>query len=58
MAKVNEMAIGVINQAVDRKIIGNKVIINNAKEMFHFCKNHLQTENVLTRYKFFLYERK
>ena len=28
---------GVINRAIDRAIVGNKVVINNAEELFDFC---------------------
>ena len=45
--------IGVINQAIDRAILGNKVIINNAEDMFQYCKNHLEINEVLTKRKFF-----
>lgn len=45
--------IGVVNQAIDRAIIGNKVVINNAEEMFQFCKANLETNEVLSKRTFF-----
>ena len=45
---------GVLNRAVDRAIIGNKVIINNAKDMFKFCKENLEINEPLSKRSFLL----
>ncbi|VDI09049.1 Hypothetical predicted protein [Mytilus galloprovincialis] len=33
--------IGIVNRAIDRAIIGNKVIINNAEDLFKFCQKSM-----------------
>ena len=45
--------IGVINRAIDRAIIGNRVIINNAEDLYKYSQEHLEINEPLTKRKFF-----
>lgn len=45
--------IGVLNRAVDRAIIGKKVVINNTKDLFEFCQEKLILDEPYTKRNFF-----
>jgi hypothetical protein len=44
--------IGVLNRAVDRAIIGKKVIINNAKDLYEFCHETLELDDLYNKRNF------
>jgi hypothetical protein len=46
--------IGVLNRLVERAITGNKVIINNAEDLFTFCEANLKLNEILSKRNFFL----
>lgn len=45
--------IGVLNRAVDRAIIGKKVVINNTKDLFEFFQEKLILDEPYTKRNFF-----
>lgn len=45
--------IGVLNRAVDRAIIGKKVVINNTKDLFEFSQEKLILDEPYTKRNFF-----
>ena len=47
---------GVFNRAVDRAIIGKKVVINDAQDLFTYAKSNLELDETFTKRKFFLVE--
>ena len=46
--------IGVINKSLDMAILGRRVIINNATDMFDFCQEKLIKDEPLSKRNFFL----
>jgi hypothetical protein len=46
--------IGHVNKLLDRAIIGNQVIINNAVDMYNYCADHLTVDELTSKRQFFL----
>lgn len=42
-----------LNRALDRAIIGNKVIMNSAEDVYSYCHSHLEIDDELSTRKFF-----
>ena len=47
--------IGVLNRAIDRAIIGTKVIINNTEDLFKFCEENLVLDELFTKRRNFMF---
>ncbi|WAR17806.1 VRTN-like protein, partial [Mya arenaria] len=47
---------GVFNRAVDRAIIGRKVVINDAHDLFNYAKSNLELDDTFAKRKFFFVE--
>ncbi|XP_060573349.1 LOW QUALITY PROTEIN: uncharacterized protein LOC132731228 [Ruditapes philippinarum] len=45
--------IGVLNRSLDRAIIGNKVVLNSAEDVYNYCQSHLKVDDVLSTRNFF-----
>ena len=45
--------IGILNRLIDRAIIGKKVVINNSKDLFNYCKKHLIIDEMFAKRTFF-----
>ena len=44
--------IGILNQAVDRAIVAKHALINNAKDLYDFCKENLENEDPFSKRTF------
>lgn len=46
--------IGVVNRCVDRAIVANQAVINNAEELYKYCKENLESDSPFSKKTFHL----